>query len=253
MDKLQKHVKQNMIHIEEFLLYDNETIKEFFELDAYYSLDTESCDNNVTAWVYAWSIGNTKNDMQIYGEDINDVYSVFDKIARAHNTKYNAKKGSTEKFKVFVHNLTWDFEFFKYSLVEMGFEMYFGTVKYGNKTGSVQPGTFSLMENDGSVYMANIRLHDDMTFVSNRKNKNGEYKTQKIGIEIELIDSYKIMDKKLKEFLEKIQGILLRKKLSMLYLTLSLSGSLWSRNLGFLIKKSFRFINYLRNYNFWRI
>ena len=70
MEKITKHVKQNMIHIEEFLLYDNETIKEYFDTDCYYTLDTESCDDDVTAWVYGWSIGNTKNDIQIYGENI---------------------------------------------------------------------------------------------------------------------------------------------------------------------------------------
>ena len=202
--ELKNHVKQNMIHVEELMLYDNETIKEFFKTDCYYTLDTESCDDNVTAWVYAWSIGNTENDLQIYGEDLNDVYMVFDKIARAHNIKYNSKKGTSEKFKVFVHNLTWDFEFFKYSLFEMGFEMFFGSVKYGNKVGVLEPGTFSIMENDGSIYMANIKLHDGMTFVSNRKNKNGEYKTQTVNIEIELIDSAKIMQKKLKEIADEV-------------------------------------------------
>lgn len=200
MEQLKKHVKQNMVHIEELMMFDDETIKEFFAIDdVYYTLDTESCDNDVTAWVYAWSIGNTKNDMQIYGENINDVYSAFDRIARAHNTKYNAKKGSVEKFNVFVHNLKWDFEFFKYSLHEMGFEMYFGTVKYNKKMGVLQPGTFSMVENNGEVYSANIKLHDTMQFVSTRKNRNGEYKKQEIAIEIELIDSMKIMNKKLSE------------------------------------------------------
>ena len=33
MEKLKNHVKQNMIHIEEFMLYDNETIKDFFKTD----------------------------------------------------------------------------------------------------------------------------------------------------------------------------------------------------------------------------
>lgn len=200
MDKLKKHIQQNMIHIEEFLLFDDDTIKEFFDVDdVYYTLDTESCDDDVTAWVYAWSVGNTKNDLQIYGENLNDIYSVFDKIARAHNRKYNAKKGSTQTFEVFVHNLKWDFEFIKYSLFEMGFEMFFGNIKYNKKYGSLQNGTFSVCESKGEIYSASIRLHDSLNFVSTRKNKNGEYKTQELGVVIELYDSMKIVNKKLSD------------------------------------------------------
>ena len=157
--------------------------------------------------MYSWSIGNTENDIQIYCENINEVYSVFDKIARAHNVKYDSKKGASEKFKVFVHNLTWDFEFFKYSLFEMGFEMWFGSVKYGNKIGVQTPGTFSIMENNGDIYSANIKLHDSMSFVSNRKNKNGEYNTKTVDIEIEFIDSAKIMKRKLKEIADEVIDI----------------------------------------------
>lgn len=193
-----KHVKQNMIHVEEFLLFDNETIKEFFKTDCYYTLDTESCGTKTTAWVYAWSIGNTENDMQIWGEDINDIYCVFDKIGRAHNTKYDSKK-SNQTFEVFIHNLKWDFEFMKYSLFEMGFDMFFGNVKYDKKFGSLQNGTFEMCESKGQVYSASIRLHDSMKFLSKRKNKNGVYNEQEMGVIINLYDSMKIMNKSLKD------------------------------------------------------
>ena len=203
MEKITKHVKQNMIHIEEFLLYDNETIKEYFDTDCYYTLDTESCDDDVTAWVYGWSIGNTKNDIQIYGENLNDIYRVFDKIARAHNTNYKGKKVN-ETFEVFVHNLKWDFEFLKYSLFEMGYEMFFGNVKYNKKFGTLQNGTFELCESKGVVYSASIRLHDSLKFVSKRKDKNGNFKEQEIGVIIKLYDSLKIVNKSLKNIADEL-------------------------------------------------
>ena len=199
MEKLQIHINENMIHINDFMLLNEGLITEMFKVDCLYTLDTESCDNNITAWVYAWGISNTENDFVIYGENLNDIYSVFEKIAKAHNKKYNSKKGEVEKFKIFIHNLTWDFEFLKYSLFEMGFELYFGNIKYGYKIGTLQPGTFSITENDGDVYSTNIRLHNTITQTSNRKNKNGEYNTKEIGIELELIDSMKIVNNKLKD------------------------------------------------------
>lgn len=208
MEKLQKHIQANMLHINDFMELDNNIITDLFKIEnVFYTLDTESCDDNITAWVYAWGISNTENDVVIYGEDLNDIYSVFDRIARAHNTKYNSKKGVNEKFKVFVHNLTWDFEFIKYSLMEMGFEMYFGQIKYGYKTGALQPGTFSVTENDGSVYTANIKLHNGIDVVSTRKNKKGEYSKKTINIEIELIDSYKIMKDSLKNIANELLEI----------------------------------------------
>lgn len=212
MEKLKIHTIKNMIHVDDFKLFTDEQVLEVFDENALYTFDTESCDDDVTAWVYAWSIGNTNNDKQVYGEDLNDFYSVFNRIARAHNKKY--KKGKTnETFKVFVHNLTWDFEFMKYSLLEMGFEMYFGEIKYWNgmigkyKVGKLPPGCFEIVENKGDVYSAKIKLHDTISLQSTRKNKKGEYSTQEVEITIELIDTLKIMQKKLKEIATEVISI----------------------------------------------
>ena len=198
MIELTKHVEQHMIHADEFHKWSDDRIKETFSPASYYSLDTESCDDNVTAWVYGWSIGNTGNDYQIYCENIDDIYAIFEKIARVHNVKYNSKKGN-ETFKIFVHNLVWDFEFLKYSLFRMGYQMYFGEVKYGMKFGALKNGTFSMISNENEIYGATIRLHNSIKHTSTRKNKKGEYNEQEVAIELELIDSYKIMSKKLEE------------------------------------------------------
>ena len=49
--------------------------------------------------MYAWGISNTENDFVIYGENLNDIYSVFEKIAKAHNKKYDSKKGEVKSSK----------------------------------------------------------------------------------------------------------------------------------------------------------
>ena len=202
MNKLEKHIHTYMIHYTEFMAMDYTSVANLFDVNELYSFDTESShkveDGEPVARVYAWSIGNTGNDYQIYGEDINDIYIVFDKIARANNMEYNDCNGG--KFKVFIHNLTWDFQFMFYSMLEMGFNQFSGSVRYGKKTNMKQPcGTFSVIENNGNVYSSTIKLHDSIELTSSRKNRKGEYNKKTIDITINLIDSYKIMKKELKE------------------------------------------------------
>lgn len=193
-----------MIEVNEFMQLGDDIVTELFNSESYYALDTESSNNNEKAWVYAWSIGCTKTDVQVYGNNIDDIYSVFERIARANNKKYDSKRSQTVKFQVFVHNLKWDFEFLKYSFHRMGFEQFFGNVKYGKKFGTLQRGTFSVVCNDNIVYSANIKLHDGMHFVSDRKNRKGEFNSQDIDIEIELIDSMKITQKKLSDIADEL-------------------------------------------------
>lgn len=206
MEELKLHIKENMIHVTEMLQMDDKLIVEKFKIkDCYYSLDTESCGENSTAWVYGWGIGNTENDIVVYGDNIDDIYMVFDKIARAHNKKFDSKKGSIERFNIFIHNLKWDFEFMKYSLMRMGFEIFYGEVKWDKfKVGQLPPGTFSIVEKDGNVYGATIKLHDTIKQQSSRKNKKGEYNTKEIAIELKLVDSYKIVQQSLKDIANEI-------------------------------------------------
>ena len=201
MEQLLCHVDKNMIKYEDFMEMDTKSILEGFPVEGIFAFDTESCYIDETkdeVKVYAWSIGNSESDVQVYGTELDDIYSVFDKIARARWTEYKDASGAGH-LKVFVHNLKWDAEFMLYSLNRMGFNYYLNEVRYGGlDVTKRQPcGTFNVVRNNDTVYSAKVVLHDTIKLQSKRKNKNGEYNSKEVKIEINFIDSQKIMNKKL--------------------------------------------------------
>lgn len=221
---LVEHVYYNMISVEEFMDLSNEDIQWDFPIDGIFSFDTESCsdkdnigvspkkidskgnkiwnsDYNREVRVYAWALGNHLSDRVVYGVNMDDIYKVFFRIVEAHNPKYMKKtkkcEGNKTNIKVFVHNLGWDLEFMKYNFVKNNYNYYISPLHYGRKTGKQPTNTFNIVESKNIIYSCKLVLNETLNFTSNRKNKNGEFNKYELPIEIDFIDSYKIMAKPL--------------------------------------------------------
>lgn len=156
--------------------------------------------------VYAYGIGNTMSDYVIYGNDLSNMMDVFDLIIRSntHNRGLEATK-ELSNIKCFVHNLGWDLEFMKYNLLENGYTYYNAPIENEKKVNKAQPlNTFSIVENNNITYQATVTLPHPITYKSKKKNKKGEFKTEQISINVQFIDSLKIMPKSLDQIGKKI-------------------------------------------------
>ena len=155
--------------------------------------------------VYAWAISNEKSDKVIYGENIDDMLPTFYKIITKQITKQVKNEKTIGKVKCFVHNLGWDLEFLKYSLVRNGYKHYVQEfIQKGNQYKAVgkQPkNTFTIVEANNNVYSSTVYLNKEHTV----KNKNG--KSIKYPIIIDFIDSFKIMAKSLDTIAKEVISI----------------------------------------------
>ena len=156
--------------------------------------------------VYAYAIGNTQSDYIIYGDNLSNMWDVFDMIIECNTFKrgLDATK-ELSKIKCFVHNLGWDMEFMKYNLLDLGYEYYNAPIENNKKTNKPQPThSFSIVENNNITYQSTVTLPNAIRHKSSRKNKKGEYKTEYITKEINFIDSMKIMPKSLDQIGRKV-------------------------------------------------
>ncbi len=225
---MKNHIKEYMIH------YDNliENIH-FFNVDATFCFDTESCfvsekiknmyeekAKNKTpvkhkgdaVKVYAWGLSNTVNDYVLYGETLEQffnaietiLYSRVDLYEKMSETKVKAIRKKL-KMRIFVHNLAWDIEFMKYYLLRNGFEYYNSKVKDNKKViERHSPLSFNITENDNIVYGANVNFKSKK--LKYTKKIKGEFfkVSEEVFPDIEFLDSYKIMSNKLSTIGKKV-------------------------------------------------
>lgn len=159
---------------------------------------------------YAYAIGNTKSDYVIYGTDLKDMFTTFNTIIKANigDTKDKDIAQQRATINCFVHNLGWDIEFCKYTLLDLGYEYFNAPVKDNKKSKKKQPkGCFNIVENNNITYQATITMPETTTITSTKKNKDGKYKKSNIMHEVKLIDSLKIMPKSLDQIAKKVVDI----------------------------------------------
>ena len=214
---MEKHIKEFMVHHTQLNNY-----IDFFNVDAYFTFDTESCFVNEkikkiyenktkenhegdAVRVYAWALSNTENDYVLYGETLEDFFKSIEKICFSRiDLNIKLSEGKIKKYKqamkmkIFVHNLGWDIEFIKYYLLRNGYNYYNSVVKENKKVMSKNNAkSFNIVEKDNNVYSANINLNCKK--VSYRKKIQKEFFIVKDELFpcVEFIDSFKIMAFKL--------------------------------------------------------
>lgn len=226
------NIDNNMVHFSE--LYKAKDIEVYFPLDGVYAFDSESCfttpntkvvdgkeikiepflrvkgglkdklipnpEFNTDVKVYAWFIANTKSDKVIYGEDLKDFIPTMVDIIKRQKVEITQYTKAI-KVKFFIHNLKWDLEFLKYTLLEeCGYSYWVRPlIKSGTKinTLAVQPkGTISIVESANTVYSAKI-VADEPYKVGNKQ----------YNIELNFLDSFKILSKSLGTIAEEVIDI----------------------------------------------
>lgn len=159
---------------------------------------------------YAYAIGNTESDYVIYGTDLKDMFDIFNKIIKANLSNVNDKEIATQRATIecFVHNLGWDIEFCKYTLLKLGYEYFNAPIKDNKKSKKKQPkGCFNIVENNNITYQATVTLPENTTITSTKKNKKGQYTKSTIQHTVKFIDSLKIMPKSLDQISKKVVKI----------------------------------------------
>lgn len=199
---LSTHVNKSLIKYSKFINLHN-----YIELEncEFLSFDTESSripNNLEMEHVWAWAVGNTYNDYVVYGNSLKEFIEFSNQLIE--DTFLVMKPKVKEKrrllnIKMFVHNLSWDIEFFKYYLLEKNYE-YFRkeineiTGKVSNK--GIEKKSFSIAENKNQVYSCDIATE----------------KTYKVGrcelpVLISMFDSLKIVPQTLNDIGTKVIDI----------------------------------------------
>lgn len=249
-----EHHKKYMIHYDDIKNYD---LKEIFPLGCTFVCDTESSFLNenkniplklkkevfenelqpngeykkvkklksyinpkfdTEVHVYAWGLGCDFNDYCVYGEDLNDLFNLFNDITLAnmpskmpHSEKGYRKLKSDFKYKCFIHNLGWDIEFCKYTLKDRNLEYKLSKVSKKSKKKvreKGKPSTFNIVENNNIVYSANVTLEElDCVRVKKKLEDMTVIESLPVYCEIEFLDSYKILTAKLEDIANKILTI----------------------------------------------
>lgn len=226
------NIDHNLIHCSD--IYKLTTLAEDFDINGIFTFDTESCfttpntkivndeevaiepyleikgglkdklipnpEFNTEVYSYAWYLANTKGHKVIYGEDLKDFIPTLEYITNKQKVETNQYTKSI-KLKVFVHNLKWDLEFLKYILLEEDGYNYWvrPLVKSGTNINNlaVQPkATLNIIENKDTVYSAKI--------VTKNPYKVGN---KGYNIELNFIDSFKILAKSLSSIAEDVIDI----------------------------------------------
>lgn len=173
---------------------------------------------NTEVHAYAWGLGCDFTDFCVYGEDLNDLFNLFNKITIANLPKKlpKSEKGYRKlkndfKYKCFIHNLGWDIEFCKYVLHDRNLEYKLSKVNKKSKkkiNEKSKPCTFNIVENNNIVYSANVTL-EELEKVRVKKKLEDIYVIENFPIysEIDFFDSYKILSAKLEDIANNVLTI----------------------------------------------
>lgn len=206
----------------------NLSLNEIFPSECIFVFDTESCykednkdtplkiydikkkrdvfnpDFNTDVHVYAWSLANNMNDYAVIGQNLNQFFELINMIGKARvpyifNESASAIKEYKRELKLecWVHNLSWDIEFLKYSLNDANFSYYHNEVKKGlhgtkQKKNSLkvrEANKFNIVENTGTVYSSTINF-DKLYSVKYKYKK--ETVEEDLFVQLNLYDSAKI-------------------------------------------------------------
>ena len=216
MNKHLEYVKNNSLKFNEFSEID-------FDMECLI-FDTESCtklkDDNTGAKVYGWGLGCTRSTKMVYGQDLESFFSTciklfniyFDKNSKLFKSKKTKGKYEDTKYikiPCAVHNLGWDIEFLKYTLRDMGYNYRMGKLSQTFAKGKSyttckdveEVGTYHIVQNDGVVYGCSIY----MDYSREIKNKNGSI--TKVGLCLDMFDSYKIITCGESDFDKYVHGV----------------------------------------------
>lgn len=144
--------------------------------------------------VYCYAIANMKNDNVVYGLSLNNFLKLLDRYARLYSLTYNLKAPKKKEYgikviNIGVHNLAWDMEFLKYSLIENGYEYRKGVIKKGYKTTAytseyiTEPNTFNITRNKGTMYFLTLTLKFNSLTTDNKP----------FYFQFKFYDTYKLM------------------------------------------------------------
>lgn len=164
----------------------------------------ENPDFNFEVHCYAWGVSNSSNDYVVYGENLKDMFSLFEKIGNSRKdfTGRKTQKKLKEvkknlKMKCFVHNLGWDVEFMKYVLHDLNYKYTLSSIDEitGQRVISKKtPITYNIVESDNIVYSCDVNFGDYEKHEFKCKQKGKEIiKTIELFTQVQFIDSFKIM------------------------------------------------------------
>lgn len=192
--KLNNHVSQNLIHFQNVSC---ETLKFLANLNSsdWLCFDTESCrdfNNNEKERVWCWSLSNTVDDLVVYGNTLEDFMCFMKELYMYHTFNFDKKsKTKNINIKMWVHNLSWDFEFFKYYLDENNFK-YYSKILYDDNSVEdevLDCNSWNVVENNGQVYNSTINIKMNDLVLGKKKFKS--------FIKIKMYDSVKLVPDKL--------------------------------------------------------
>lgn len=203
-EKLKNKVNENMkywgdVEKEELKLLANLSKSDFL------CFDTESCrdyKNNNNERVWCWSLSNTVNDMVIYGYTIDHFITFINNLYLFKQFTFTkTTKSKNFNLKLWVHNLGWDIEFFKYWLVDNEYT-YVSKIMFDDDTiqdEKLDCNTWNITENNGQVYNSTITIKkNDIVFGK---------KHIKSYINLKFYDSVKLIPDKLDTIARKIIDI----------------------------------------------
>lgn len=173
---------------------------------------------NTDVHVYAWGLGCDFTDYCVYGENLDDLFNLFNKITLSNLPKKlpTTEKGYRKlknnfKYKCFIHNLGWDIEFCKYVLHDRNLEYKLSRVSKKSKkkiNEKSKPCTFNIVENNNIVYSANVTLEElDKVRVKKKLEDMNVIESLPLYSEIEFLDSYKILSAKLEDIADNVLTI----------------------------------------------
>ena len=139
----------------------------------YFCFDTESCyddESKESVRIYSWGLSHTHTDFVVYGETLEEFLQFIKNVTILiqPNKKLNKNQSCiTTSINIFVHNLAWDIEFFRYTLPKEGYTYHYDNVDIETKTKKYtrkNNKSFNIVENDGIVYSAQIVIEEQTKY-----------------------------------------------------------------------------------------
>lgn len=177
--------KYNLTQVE----YD--TLEDFQDVSKNSLLNSLIRDKKITTEIYVWQFGCNLNDKVYWGNTIDEFIEFITKI-----DEYRINQDlEVVPFQIYVHNLAWDIEFFKYWFKENEFKQIVSVQsRAGKRKNSKLQNHFDITETEGTVHNARIQLEK-------KAYKKGKKKVEYLTT-LAFFDSMKITPMSLKSISE---------------------------------------------------
>ena len=141
--------KYNLTEVE----YD--TLEVFKDVSKDSLLNTLIKNKQITTEIYVWQFGCNTTDKVYWGNSIQEFIDFIQSI-----DEYKIEAGyNIIPYELYVHNLAWDIEFFKYWFKEKKFRQIVAGHNYqARRKTQKQQNSFDITETDGTVHTARIQL-----------------------------------------------------------------------------------------------